>query len=321
MSEGGTLCQLKHLINRTNIPEKPKQNVHAAEECFEVVVIGHFIAAALHHFKMNTIQDSPSSTFLDQLDADNDSTSQKELFNSAVIEMVSSYINISSYDDKDYKDNDQVRAYAREVLSLGALLLEFKDSVHEGDGERLLTVWKFLVLIFRSARKTKYSLEGLILLIQAHVILPPRLKQQLLYSRFVNTKGTPGTNISMDLHLEHVNRVVKSAIHSQSSNLSPSAIVRTSRCTGSLFNVAEQFDKISLLHPQSSSHSEAKLDQDISRIVKQLHTVTEVFHYIPTRRHDHFKSIWDSTINSVKTDKDGTIKWMKGHLNKVSRNL
>ena len=152
--------------------------------------------------------------------------------------MVSSYINISPYDDKDYKDNDQVRAYAREVLSLGALLLEFNDSVHEGDGERLLTVWKFLVLIFRSARKTKYSLEGLILRIQAHVILPPRMKQQLLYSRFVNTKGTPGTNISMDLHLEHVNRVVKSAIHSQSSNLSPSAIVRTSRYTGSLFNVA-----------------------------------------------------------------------------------
>ena len=32
MSEGGTLCQLKHLINRTDIPEKPKQNVHAAED-------------------------------------------------------------------------------------------------------------------------------------------------------------------------------------------------------------------------------------------------------------------------------------------------
>ena len=83
MSEGGTLCQLKPLINRTNIPEKPKQNVHAAEE---------FLAAALHHFKMNKIRDSPSSTFLDELDAENDSTSQKELLNSAVPEMVSSYI-------------------------------------------------------------------------------------------------------------------------------------------------------------------------------------------------------------------------------------
>ena len=81
MSEGGTLCQLKPLINRTNIPEKPKQNIHAAEE---------FLAAALHHFKMNKIRDSPSSTFL-ELDAENDSTSQKELLNSAVPEMVSSY--------------------------------------------------------------------------------------------------------------------------------------------------------------------------------------------------------------------------------------
>ena len=32
-------------------------------------------------------------------------------------------------------NKDQVRAYAREILSLGVLLLEFNDSVHEGDDE------------------------------------------------------------------------------------------------------------------------------------------------------------------------------------------
>ena len=52
MGEGGTLCQLRFLINRTNVPSVPSKphNVNAAEEFFETVVLSHFIAATLHHF-------------------------------------------------------------------------------------------------------------------------------------------------------------------------------------------------------------------------------------------------------------------------------
>ena len=148
--------------------------------------------------------------------------------------MVSSYINLTAFNTMEDDDKDQVRAYAREVLSLGVLLLEFNDSVHEGDDERLMRVWKFFMLIFRSVGKTKYTLEGLILLIQANFSLSPRLREQLLYSNFVNTRGAPGANISIDLHVEHVSKVVKSYVYSQMSNLSSTSVVRTSRCTGTL---------------------------------------------------------------------------------------
>ena len=49
--------------------------------------------------------------------------------------MVSSYINLIAFNTMKDDDKDQVRAYAREVFSLGVLLLEFNDSVHEGDDE------------------------------------------------------------------------------------------------------------------------------------------------------------------------------------------
>lgn len=192
------------------------------------------------------------------------------------------------------------------------LLLEFNDAVHEGDGERLLRVWKFLLVIFRSVHKTKYSLEGLLLLINSQFLLPPRLKEQLLYSRFVNTRGV----IPIDLHLEHVNRVVKGAIHNQVSNVSQSAILRTSRCTGSLVNVAEQFDKVSNLHRMSSAHSEANLHRDISRIVTQLHKKSKVYEYCPNRKHSHF-DITESITATTKSDRDDTKKWMRGHLKKL----
>ena len=69
--------------------------------------------------------------------------------------LVETYINITPFNRPEHKDNDQVRAYAKEVLSFGAVLMEFNDAVQEGDGERLLRTWKFLILVFRSTNKRK----------------------------------------------------------------------------------------------------------------------------------------------------------------------
>ena len=157
------------------------------------------------------------------------------------------------------------------------------------------------------------------LLIQAKVTLPPRLREQLLFSRFINTRGVFGASIPIDLHLEHINRIVKAAVHNQSSNLSPSSIIRAGRCTGSITNVIKQFDRVSQLHCQSSTHSDAKIGKDIDRIVKQLHNTSKVFQYVPGRQHPHFKSMQGSIIDSVKADKDGLTTWMKGHLKRVSK--
>ena len=140
------------------------------------------------------------------------------------------------------------------------------------------------------------------------------LPEQLLYSRFVNTRGAPAAYISINLHVEHIYKVVKSSVYSQMSNLSSKSVVRTSRCTGTLFNVVEQFDRISGLHHLSSVHSKAELDKDIHCIVTQLHNTSKVFQCFNGRQHAHFKSIQGSIVNSIKADKDRFIKWMNDHL-------
>ena len=55
--EGGTLYQLKNLINRTNLPTKPKNNVNATKDILTVVRIGHVIAAAIEHFHLDGMND------------------------------------------------------------------------------------------------------------------------------------------------------------------------------------------------------------------------------------------------------------------------
>ena len=51
---------------------------------------------------------------------------------------------------------------------------EFKDAIREGDGERVLRVWKFLLIIFKASNKSNYSIEAFNLLAQYYILLPPR---------------------------------------------------------------------------------------------------------------------------------------------------
>jgi hypothetical protein len=99
--------------------------------------------------------------------------------------------------------------YTREVLSLGLLYLNFKDAVREGNGERVVLMWKYFLLIFRATGHTNYAMEALTLLTHCYATLPPSLAEQAKWSRFINVHGQKGRNISCDLHMEHLNRPVK----------------------------------------------------------------------------------------------------------------
>ena len=52
----------------------------------------------------------------------------------------------------------------------------------------------------------RYAFEGINLGMQLHYTLSERLKSQLIWGRFVNTKGRQGCNMPCDLFLEHLNR-------------------------------------------------------------------------------------------------------------------
>ena len=67
------------------------------------------------------------------------------------------------------------------------------------------------------------------MLSQYHLTLPPRLAEQLMWSRFINTHGHAGHNISCDLHIEHMNRVAKTAIEGLGANKSEKAITRVGK--------------------------------------------------------------------------------------------
>eukprot|EP00731_Ephydatia_muelleri_P035780 Em0160g1a len=184
---------------------------------------------------------------------------------------------------------DCVMEYAKETLSLGLLLLEFNDAIREGDGCRVLRCWKFLFLFFRAAGHKNYCIEAFHLLMQYYYTLTPRCAEQMLWGRFVNSVGGPGHNISGDLHMEHLNRILKDTVSHLGANKTPKSIVRAAKALGPLKDILAEFDKITGVW-FTSKHCRRSEKEDLLKIVAELNQ-NEVFHYQPGRKHLLFPSM------------------------------
>jgi len=94
--------------------------------------------------------------------------------------------------------DDKVYNYARVLCHYGSLVLEFRDACAEGDGERVFRCWRLMLPHFKASGRTKYSLEALRLQMQVKAFLSPQLAHQVMWDRFVNTRGGLGRNIPND---------------------------------------------------------------------------------------------------------------------------
>ena len=68
--------------------------------------------------------------------------------------------------------NDGIYNYARILCHYGSLVLEFMDAWAEGDGDRICTCWKLLLVHFHEGQRAKYALQALRLQFQLHQLHP-----------------------------------------------------------------------------------------------------------------------------------------------------
>ena len=65
----------------------------------------------------------------------------------AIKKIIDSFVDISYPKASTEEDEDNVCAYATEVMSLGLLLMEFIDGIRKGDGERIIRLEVFSTII------------------------------------------------------------------------------------------------------------------------------------------------------------------------------
>ena len=302
--ERGTLYQLRNLINRRSVVKKVKSDVNACEDFLELVVTGHIIACAMQVLGMSAVNEIPTSTVIDSPEDVwmKDDTERKSILRDVTSQIVDQYIDLSTTFTESQplteRVHDGIHAYSCESLSLGLLFLEFKDGVKEGDGERIMRVWQYFLLLFKASNRTNYSIEALTLLAQYHMILPPCLAEQLKWSRFINTHGLPGHNISCDLHMEHLNRLAKDAIKGLGANKSTKTIDRVGKAIGTITKSLANFDTVNNVPDESGQHSERSNEKDLHKIIDQL-VKSRVFDVIPGRKHKLFPRMQRNYINSL----------------------
>ena len=169
-------------------------------------------------------------------------------------------------EDTSEPGSGTVNSYAVDILSLGLLWHGFKDATKEGDGDRVILYYKFLLPIFRSLKRRNYCIKAFRLLAQT-VVLSPHKVADIKWNRTINVHGKSGKNIPVDLHMEHLNRRLKKAIRSIGSNVHPMAIQRAAKSLGPISTVMDQFEQETDLVENKDYHTIPSFARDLKTVI------------------------------------------------------
>lgn len=159
--------QLQFLINRKNVKNEPKDDFSACEKFFLLVVVGHILCAAMKELQMSSLEDDPQSCMIPENVSELSTEERNEILNNIAENLVNELVDLSPTfqvkKEQPKPDEDHVFEYARELVSLGLLYMNYRDAIREGDGLRVLLVWKFMLPIFRATSRWNILLKHFIL--------------------------------------------------------------------------------------------------------------------------------------------------------------
>ena len=179
--------------------------------------------------------------------------------------------------------------YAMELLTLGLLWHNFHDSSKEADGDRLVRVWKFNLILFKAARRKNYAIEALNLILQVDHLLSQREAAQVKWCRCINNTNLPGRNIPMDLYLEHLNKRLKTALRNVGSNITDNSVQLAAQSVALIEHICQQFQAVTANNKcPSSKHSSPSFETDYKIILNVLQQ-QEVFVQKESRQYTTFK--------------------------------
>ena len=179
-------------------------------------------------------------------------------------------------------------------------------------------VVKGLMLYFRHYRHYEYALEAFHTLALVEIVAPPHVRQQITWSQVVNSRGGAGNNIPVDLHLEHLNWLLKDKIIGIGANVSEQAIVEASKSLHGVKAVCDNFDKSTGIHADSVHHTKKSSSKDQELIWQQLNEL-KVFSYIPGRKHAAFPDIQPRLAQSI--DAKSLFKWLDTNKEKLAKQV
>ncbi len=150
-------------------------------------------------------------------------------------------------------------------MKMAVLERDFQDAVHVMDGQRLLPTWKFKMLHFRDACRTKYGLKAF--LFQADQLVSIFSTHGMLTGgcgiEHSTCNGGFGRNIPLDLRVEHNNNFVNDMIRNQGANVSFQSAKQVSRASMGLESVLTNLENILAIADESNKHAAVDRKKDV----------------------------------------------------------
>jgi hypothetical protein len=177
---------------------------------------------------------------------------------------------------------DYVYNYHRGKLAYGLILFEFNDAVKEGDGDRLFDVYKMALLLYKVGGHYKYAYVVMLYLVKVMAVLPAFSAHHMKWNRFYNKHGGKGKNISLDLRMEQLNKLLKTLWRGLGANLAEGNAQRMACSLESLEMVMDSIDKDCLLTGEDGHRSQGKPEEAVKQMVADL-IEKEAFNHQPGR--------------------------------------
>ena len=102
--------------------------------------------------------------------------------------------------------------------------------------------------------------------------------------------------------MEHMNRLVKTAIDGLGANKSKNAILRVGKAIGSLATVTQSVDRGIGINEPSGRHSEKSMAKDLAKIVEQL-LPQDIYSPTTTIIHSSFSRLKKNLIKKLEEQK------------------
>ena len=201
---------------------------------------------------------------------------------------------------------------------MGLFLMQLNDTEREGDGNRIVTNWKMLLLFFRSRRKgQKYAFEAMRFISHIKALYTEKMAHRAMHGRVVNYFGGDGQNVANDLKQEHFVKKNKKLINALGAQKTLTAVSRATAASHGIDDIVSNLEKQTNIHRQSSKHTVASAEEDEKTMIKVLREL-KPFTSVPNRRHSNFPNISKSPFDELDVMLLKT--WLKKHKTSLARN-
>lgn len=200
-----------------------------------------------------------------------------------------------------HQENSSVFTYTKQAITLMLLRLEHDDALHMGDGERIMRVNNYLMLLYKASKCPKYAYGMLEAQAQVKALLPPRLAYKIMWNRTVNHRGEVNSNFPVDLDIEHNNGYFKEEVRTYRGDFTDRTLKRVSRSASLNEKVVQNFDKVCEVRRAGRKHTKLDCSDDIVQLSLQFKNAN-VFDAGSQRQHRGFDQVTADITSALSND-------------------